>query len=125
MPAPPPLLLHMGKLKQRVWQKRHVGLIPREAVGTEPSALPNPTHCKSICGTARSMSVSPTARRQPWEHAPQVMLSCGSVPSWPHGLSAGAGEVQALRHSDLFHLFPQPVISIAARVCNYPQLFIA
>lgn len=48
MPACPSLLLHMGKLKQRVWQKRHVGLSPREAVGTEPSALPNPTHCKSI-----------------------------------------------------------------------------
>lgn len=103
-------------------------------MGTEPSALPNPTHCKSIlwgelqlryCGNARFMSVSPKARGQPWEHAPQVMLSRGSVPSWPHGLSVGAGEVQALRHSDLFHLFPQPVISIAARVCNYPQLFIA
>lgn len=48
MPAHPPLLLHVGKVKQRVWQKRHVGLSPGEAVGTEPSALPNPTYCKSI-----------------------------------------------------------------------------
>lgn len=77
------------------------------------------------CGNARSTSVSPTAKGQPWAHAPEAMLSCGSVPSWPHGLLAGAGEVQALRHSDLFHLFPQPVISIAARVCNYPHLFMA
>lgn len=77
------------------------------------------------CGNASPILVSPAARGQPWAHGPQAMLGCGSVPSWPHRLLAGAGEVQALRHSDLFHLFPQPVISIAARVCNYPQLFMA
>lgn len=55
----------------------------------------------------------------------QAMLSCASVPSWPHraghGLLAGPGEAQAPRHPDLLRLFPQLVISIAAGVCNYPQ----
>lgn len=77
------------------------------------------------CGNASSIPVPLTARGQPWAHAPQAMLSCGFVPSWQHGLLAGAGEVQALKYLDLFHLFPQPVISIAARVCNYRQLFMA
>lgn len=54
------------------------------------------------------------------------MLGCASMPSsWPcqagRRLLARAEELQAPRHPDLLRLFPQPLISIAAGVCNYPQ----
>lgn len=69
--------------------------------------IPDPLQCPQQPGDS------------PGHMPPQAMLSCGSVPSWQHELLAGAGEVQALKYLDLFHLFPQTVISIAARVCNY------
>lgn len=76
---------------------------------------------------ARPISGSPAVRGLSWGHPTQAMLGCGSMPSsWPCWagcrLLAGAGEVQAPRHPDLLRLFSQPVISIAARVCNYLEL---
>lgn len=59
----------------------------------------------------------------PGDILPQAMLGCASMPSsWPcqagRRLLARAEELQAPRHPDLLRLFPQPLISIAAGVCN-------
>lgn len=61
MPARPPLLLHVGKLKHRAWQKRHVGLSSREAVGTEPSALPkeHPLGRAGMCSSGTVVMPAP------------------------------------------------------------------